>query len=267
MLVAAAPVIWMSLDLAGSGSALKSSQIAQTSPLGSAARAANPGITVVSRAADAVLLPILVLALLSVPLAYRRRSWPVLTMAAGAITWILIVAVMAESGFTGRRRYLILAAALMCVLAGIAAGWLIRELPASRRRFALAALGVVLAAFAFSPARTDYRLLDLARDQKAQLGQLRDAVDAAGGAGVARRARTACRQPVRPHRAGVGARPAAPPREGDLVLDARGSPGWSPPAVLFRGPARLAGPRPALHPGQGRTIARVARWRVVSVPR
>ena len=76
LLVAAAPAIWLGLDLVGSGSALESSEIAQTSPLGSAARAANPGITVFSRAADAVLLPILLLALLSVPLAYRRRNAP-----------------------------------------------------------------------------------------------------------------------------------------------------------------------------------------------
>ncbi len=213
-----------------------------------------------------MLLPILLLALLSLPLAYRRRSWPVLTMAAGAITWILIVAVMAEAGFTGRRRYLILAAALMCVLAGIAAGWLLRELPASRRNIAVAALGVVLAAFAFSPARTDYRLLDLARDQKAQLGQLRDAVDAAGGTGAARRLG---RPVVNPfvHTALAWELHLPLSRVKATWSSTRARPGWSPPAVLFRGPAKLAGPKPALRPGQGRTIARAARWRVVSVPR
>ena len=83
-------------------------------------------------------------------------------MAGAALTWVIVVAVMAEGGFTGRRRYLILAAALMCVLAGIAAGWLAQELSPPGRGLVLAAIGVVLAAFAFSPARTDYRLLRLA---------------------------------------------------------------------------------------------------------
>ena len=58
------------------------------------------------------------------------------TLAGAALTWVIVVAVMAEGGFTGRRRYLILAAALMCVLAGIAAGWLAEELssPGTRPR-------------------------------------------------------------------------------------------------------------------------------------
>ncbi len=263
-LVAAAPAIWLGLDLVGSGSAFESSEIAQTSPLGSAARAANPGITVFSRAADAVLLPILVLALLSIPLAYRRRSAPVLVIAGAAFTWVLVVAVMAEGGFTGRRRYVILAAALMCVLAGIAVGWLVGELTRPQQGFALAAVGVILAAFAFSPARTDYRLLRLARQQATQVSELRDAVGAAGGAGAVRRMG---RPVVNPYLQ------TALTWELDVPLErvkatwssTRRRPGWKPPAVLFRAPADLAGPKPALAPGQGRRIARAGRWRVVRV--
>ncbi len=153
LLVAAAPAIWLGLDLLGSGSALESSEIAQTSPLGSAARASSPGLTVFARAADPVLLPVLVLALVSVPLAWRRRNAAVLTLASAALTWVIVVAVMAEGGFTGRRRYLILAAALLCVLAGVAAGWLADGLPPGARGLALGALALVLAAFAISPAR------------------------------------------------------------------------------------------------------------------
>jgi len=264
LLVAAAPAIWLGLDLLGSGSALESSHVAQTSPLGSAARASSPGITVFGRAADAVLLPILVLALVSVPLAYRRRSAAVLTMAGAALIWVIVVAVMAEGGFTGRRRYLILAAALMCVLAGIAAGWLAEELSPPGRGLVLAAIAVVLAAFAFSPARTDYRLLRLARQQADQVAELRDAVTAAGGAGAVRRMG---RPVVNPYVHTALAWRLDLPLHRITATWSRTSrrDRWHPPAVVFRAPAKLAGPRPVLAPGQGVTIARAGRWRVVRV--
>ena len=264
LLVAAAPAIWLGLDLLGSGSALESSHVAQTSPLGSAARADNPGLTVFARAADAVLPPVLLLALLSIPLAYRRRSHEVLTLAGAALTWVVVVAIMAEDGFTGRRRYLILAAALMCVLAGVAVGWLAEELSPRGRGVALGVVAIVLAAFAFSPARTDYRLLRLARQQADQVAELRDAVDAAGGA---RAVRAMGRPVVNPYVHTALAWKLDLPLHDVTATWSQSSrrDRWSPPAVLFRAPSKLAGPRPALPPGQGVTIARAGRWRVVRV--
>lgn len=264
LLVAAAPAIWLGLDLLGSGSALESSEIAQTSPLGSAARASSPGLTVFARAADAVLLPVLVLALLAIPLAWRRRNAAVLTLAGAALTWVVVVAVMAEGGFTGRRRYVILAAALMCVLAGIAAGWLAQELSPPGRGVVLAVLAVVLAAFAYTPARTDYRLLRLARQQADQVAELRDAVDRAGGAA---KVRAMGRPVVNPYAHTALAWRLDVPLSGVTATWSRTSrrDRWRPPAVLFRAPAKLAGPRPVLAAGQGVTIARAGRWRVVRV--
>jgi hypothetical protein len=44
----------------------------------------------------------------------------------------------------------------------------------------------------------------------------------------------------------------------------RRHPHWAPPALVFRAPARLAGPRPALPRGtRARLIARSGRWRVL----
>jgi len=171
---------------------------------------------------------------------------------------------MAEGGFTGRRRYLILAAALMCVLAGIAAGWLAEELSPPGRGLVLAAIAVVLAAFAFSPARTDYRLLRLARQQADQVAELRDAVTAAGGAGAVRRMG---RPVVNPYVHTALAWRLDLPLHRITATWSRTSrrDRWHPPAVVFRAPAKLAGPRPVLAPGQGVTIARAGRWRVVRV--
>ncbi len=265
-LVAAAPAIWLGLDRLGSGSAVQAGEIAQGSTPGSAARAASPALTVIGRVADAEMLPVLVLAIVSVPLAYRRRSAPVLVLAGGAITWILTVAVMAEAGFTGSRRYLLLAAALLCVLAGVAAGWLVADLPSRRRPVALAVTAAVLALFAFAPARTDFRLLRLARTQKAQAGELRDAVRAAGGASAVR---ALGRPVINPFEQTALAWDLDVPLQSVTATwsSTLRRPGWRAPAVVFRAPAKLAGPRPALRPGQGRTIARAGRWRVVSVPR
>ena len=57
------------------------------------------------------------------------------------------VAVMTNDGFSGNARYLIMPAAVACVLAGTGIGWLIRALPArgSAAGFAVAALSVVAA--------------------------------------------------------------------------------------------------------------------------
>jgi len=41
-------------------------------------------------------------------------------------------------------------------------------------------------------------------------------------------------------------------------------PHWAPPALVFRAPARLAGPRPALPAAvKTRAVARSGRWRVL----
>jgi hypothetical protein len=159
----------------------------------------------------------------------------------------------------------ILAAALMCVLAGIAAGWLAEDLPSPGRGLVLAAIAVVLAAFGFSPARTDYRLLRLARQQAVQVAELRDAVSAAGGARAVRRMG---RPVVNPYLHTALAWRLDLPLSGVTATWSRTSrrDRWRPPAVLFRAPARLAGPRPVLPPGQGVTVARAGRWRVVKIP-
>lgn len=258
---AAAPAIWLLLDLIGSGNALESSDVAQTSPLGSAAKAAHPALTVVGRAGDAVILPVLLLAAVGLIVAIQRRQRVVLLMSGMAIAWIAIVAAMAEAGFTGRRRYLAVAAALMCVVAATGVDASVR---ARKRHVQTIMVTVLFAAFAFSPLRTDYRLLSLADRQAAQLDELREAVLRAGGADKLRRSgeivvnpfvHTALAWELDRRLADVTATWSSSKRQ----------PGWTPPATLFRAPEKLAGHRPAVPAGvDTRRLATVGRWRVLT---
>jgi hypothetical protein len=258
------PALWLGLDWAGSGDPLHASSTATEATEGSAANASVPALEVVRRAIDAVIVPTLVLAGVAVVEAARRRDRRVLALAVLAIAWIAIVAVMAEAGFTGTRRYLAAPAAVVCVLSGVGLAWLLRAVPAGRARAAAAA---AIAALSLAPAllraREEGRTLSVARSQADQLRELRRAVASVGG-----------RRAVR----AVG-RPAINPWlqtalawELHSALDdvqatwasSRRHPHWAPPALVFRAPARLAGPRPALpRAARTRALARSGRWRVL----
>jgi hypothetical protein len=258
------PILWLGLDWAGSGDPLHAGSTATEATEGSAARASVPALEVVRRAADAVIVPTLVLAAVGLVEASRRRDRRVLAIAALAIAWIVVVAVMAEAGFTGTRRYLAAPAAAICVVSGVGLAWLLTAVRGGWARVAAAcAVAALSLAPAFLRAREEGRTLSVARSQADQLDELRRAVTKLGGATAVR---------------GVG-RPAVNPWlqtalawELRAPLDdvqatwasSRRHPHWTPPALVFRAPARLAGPRPALRPGTpARVVARSGRWRVL----
>jgi hypothetical protein len=258
------PAVWLGLDWAGSGDPLHAGETATEATEGSAARAAVPAFEVVRRAADAILVPTLVLAAGGLVAAVRRGDRRVLALALIALAWIAVVALMAEVGFTGTRRYVAAPAAALCVVAGVAVAWLLDGAPGRRARIALACGLCALALVPALPrAREDGRLLSLADSRADQLSELRRAVDHAGGrAAVVRAGRpvinpwlqTALAWELRVPLAGVQATWAS----------SRSRPHWTPPALVFRAPARLAGPRPALPSGlPTHTVARVGRWRVL----
>jgi hypothetical protein len=252
------------MDWIGSGNPLHASSTATSATEGSAANAKVPAFEVVRRAADAVILPTLILAAVGVAFAARRRDRPVLSFAVLAVGWIAVVAIMAEAGFTGTRRYLAAPAAALCVVAGVGLVWL---LEAVRERRARIALGVALALLALAPAllraREDARLLSVARSQADQRHELVRAVDRAGG-------RAAVLHPgppaVNPWLQTALAWELDVPLSGVQATwsSSRRRPHWAPPALVFRAPARLAGPRPAIPPGaHTEAVARSGRWRVL----
>jgi hypothetical protein len=267
-LVAAAvvlpPALWLGLDWAGSGDPLHASSTATEATEGSAAHASVPAFEVVRRAADAVIVPTLVLAAVGLVEAARRRDRRVLAIAGLAIAWIVVVAIMAEAGFTGTRRYLAAPAAAICVVSGVGLAWLLSAVRGVRTRVAAAcAIAALSLVPAFVRAREEGRTLSVARSQADQLDELRDAVAKVGGRGAVR---------------AVGPPAINPWLQTALAWElhsklddvqatwasSRRHPHWAPPALVFRAPARLAGPRPALPRAvTTRTLARSGRWRVL----
>jgi hypothetical protein len=258
------PALWLGLDWIGSGDPLHASSTATSATEGSAANASVPAFEVVRRAADAVIVPTLVLAAIGLAFAVRRRDRAVLSLAALALGWIAVVAIMAEVGFTGTRRYLAAPAAALCVVAGVGLVWVLEAVRERRARIALAcAVGALALVPALLRAREDARMLSVARSQADQRDELRRAVDRVGGRAAVLRA----------------GRPAINPWlqtalawELDVALSrvqatwssSRRHPHWAPPALVFRAPARLAGPRPALPRGvSADVVARSGRWRVL----
>jgi hypothetical protein len=261
-LVAAAvvlpPVLWLGMDWLGSGDPLHASSTATSATEGSAANAKVPAFEVVRRAADAIIVPTLVLAAIGTALAVRRRDRPVLSLAALALGWIAVVAIMAEAGFTGTRRYLAAPAAALCVVAGVGLAWLLEAVRERRARIALLALVPALLR-----AREDARMLSVARSQADQRDELVRAVDRVGGrAAVLRPGRPA----INPWLQTALAWELDVPLSGvqPTWSSSRRHPHWVPPALVFRAPARLAGPRPALAEGvRAELVTRSGRWRVL----
>jgi hypothetical protein len=267
-LVAAAvvlpPALWLGLDWAGSGDPLHASSTATEATEGSAAHASVPSLEVVRRAADAVIVPTLVLAAVGLVEAARRRDRRVLAIAGLAIAWIVVVAIMAEAGFTGTRRYLAAPAAAICVVSGVGLAWLLSAVRAGRTRVAAAcAIAALSLVPAFVRAREEGRTLSVARSQADQLDELRDAVAKVGGRGAVRAVgppainpwlQTALAWELHSKLDDVQATWASSKRH----------PHWAPPALVFRAPPRLAGPRPALPRAvTARTLSRSGRWRVL----
>ncbi len=253
---ALAPVVWLGLDWAGSGNALNSGDVARIPTENSAAGFAEA----LGRVPDTLIAPAFAAAAVAVVLAALRRERRVLLLAGGAAAWILIVAVGAEAGFTGARRYLAAPAAVISVLAGVGVAWALAAVPAGRLRTAAATgVAVVVAAFAFVPARTDVRQLGVGRSQADQLAELRRAVRAAGGRDtVLSRGRPA----VNPWLQTALAWELDVPLAG--VQPTWGASRWRAPAFVFRAPRRLAGPRPRLPDGvSARRVARAGRWQVL----
>jgi hypothetical protein len=71
-----------------------------------------------------------ILAAASVALAAWRRNWLVLTLAGGALAWLIIEIALTVKGFPGVPRYMFESGAVVAVLAGILVGRIVLELPA-----------------------------------------------------------------------------------------------------------------------------------------
>lgn len=157
----------------------------------------DPFLEVLRRGADLQVLPMLVMAVVAVALAWwHKRDRLVLALAGGALGWWVIVVGMTLDGYPGLERFYLPAAGVTCVLAGVgvvrlarlagerarAAGWL-----GAAGRGWLVPAGVAAVLIAASIPLTTSRIDDaraqepIAAQAVTRLNQLTAAVAAVGG--------------------------------------------------------------------------------------
>jgi len=180
------PLLWFGPDVLGAGGALGASDAARgTASPQSAVNADFPALEVVADFARLLTVPALLAAVAGAALGgtVARR------LAAAAVGWVAIVAVMTQAGYAGNPRYNVAAAAVGCVLAGVGVAALAprRWAPAGdyddpRRSAAawLLSVAVVAGVLAFSAGDLSEQVGELGdrADRRTGLDALVDRVDA-----------------------------------------------------------------------------------------
>jgi len=246
--LAPVPVLWFGPDVIGAGGALGASEAARgTASPQSAVYADFPALEVLADFAELVTPPVLLAAAAGAALGGRTARG----LAAGALGWVVLVAVMTQAGYAGNPRYNVAPAAIACVLAGVG----VLALAGRRRTLALglaAALGAATLAFTAGDLSDQVDELGARADRREQLDAL---VDRAGGPGATTRCGAVyTNQPMKAMlawRVDVGMEHLAdPPR---------------PPGAVFRAPPGYDG-GPALPPAPGfAPVAREGAWELVAM--
>jgi hypothetical protein len=186
--------LWLLPEWWGSGDLLRAAHRAKNVNPGAPTYADNPAVAVLRDAVEMLTVPLLAGLAGALALLVARRDRAVALVAGLAIAWLAVVAYMTSDGFSGNQRYLIAPIALLIVLAGAGAGWVL-GLVAQRLRgslrapAALAALACVAAAGAFA-APSVARLAPTMRSLSYQAhlaNSLSGLVDQAGGAAALKR--------------------------------------------------------------------------------
>jgi hypothetical protein len=182
------PLAWIVPELIGSGEPFRSAGRARMPNPGQPALADVPALAALGEALRLPLWPLWAgVAILAVD-ARRTRHWLPLLPAAAGVAWILIVAVMAQLGFSGEPRYSLAGAALVSISGAVG----LTAAAYSRDRRWLLGVAVALVAVASVPRLAD--LTDLRERQAYQwalAADLEDGIRASGG----REAVLACGRP------------------------------------------------------------------------
>jgi hypothetical protein len=175
----AIPVGWLVPPWVASGEPLLASIHARAykSHLGS-----HPLLEVLKRATNLTVWPVIIAALAVTLLAIRTRDWLTVVLAGAALAYVAIVEAMTIDHYPGLERFMLPAAAIACVLAGVAVG-----------RFAtlagggLASLGLAAALVAIAVPFFDGRIVEAATERASAQQAVVDynrivaAVDEVGG--------------------------------------------------------------------------------------
>jgi hypothetical protein len=238
------PLLWFGPDVLGAGGAIGASEAARgTASPQSAVYADFPALEVLADFATLLTVPALLAAAAGAALggAIARR------LAAAALGWVTLVAVMTQAGYAGNPRYNVAAAAVGCVLAGVGVTALARRVAAARLAAWILAAALVAGVLAFTAGDLSDQLGEL-RDRAERRTDLDALVERAGGAAACAPPRT--NQPMKAMlawRLDAGMeRLADPPRA---------------PAAVFSAPPGYAGEAAVPTPPAGfETVARQGGW-------
>ena len=186
--LAAVPVLWFGGDWWGSGDAWHGADAAQVVSGGTGGRLS----LVWERVAKVVVTPAWVLAVAGAATARRRGDHALVVLAAGAVAWLALVGGMSVVlGYAALSRFLLPAAAVLCVLAGVGAVRLVAAVPRGRPRVGMA-VAVVAAGLPFVAVRASS--IGVVAEGVTARAQLEDDLDAAVAQAGGRDAILACGQ-------------------------------------------------------------------------
>jgi hypothetical protein len=194
--------LWFLPELWGSGNLMRAADRAKQPNPNSPAFAKHPFVRVIQDTWPLVITPVKAAAAFAFALAAwdwlrRRRQGAVLAVGLLGASWIVLIALMTQAGFSGNPRYIILGTSLLAVIGGVGFGRVVQWAGGVVARFAgpdrprLALVAGVLAFAVLSlatvhwaaPRFKNFAKLDKALRYQAELRfDLRDALAKAGGA-------------------------------------------------------------------------------------
>ena len=174
-------VAWFVPEHIGSGDWFRAATRAQNPVPGSPGQSSFPFLMTFVNGAAMLSMPVYAGAVAAVVRARRTGDRPVLWIAAGATLVMVVVAVLAENGFTGNLRYVTLPGSGLCVLAGVGLPPLVDGLR-RRRGLAAPALAVTVVSVLVAIGVIGWGGVRLARDEERYGEQLPELIERAGGA-------------------------------------------------------------------------------------
>jgi len=196
--------LWFLPEWWGSGNLMRAADRAQQPNPNSPAFAEHPFVRVIQDTWPLVITPVKAAAAFALVLAAidwirNRRQGAVLAVGLLGFSWIVLIALMTQAGFSGNPRYIILGTSLLAVCGGVGFGRVVqfagdlvtRMSGPSRPRLALGAGVLAFAVLSLAtvhwaaPRFKNFGKLDKALRYQAELRyDLRDALQKAGGAGA-----------------------------------------------------------------------------------
>lgn len=130
--IALIPVLWFGVPTITNARPFVSAELAELSVR---RIEGNKFIGVFHRYTALTYLPIQLLAVFAVIVAFLRRNRTVLLLAGAAVLWMVIEMAFVLHGWPGVPRYMFESAGVQCVLAGVAVGWIVAALMQSKVRW------------------------------------------------------------------------------------------------------------------------------------